>query len=99
MGERSLSPSAKKAIRDNPDSSIVFLDDNWSISVVDIVLRCPVDYGMNGATGLKYEALKDFVRWACPDGYKKDHIEREFIPLILSLGSFYCNELNSNRKG
>lgn len=98
MGERSLTNKEKRAIKDNPDSTIIFLEDDWSISIIDIVLRCPLEYGMNGATGLKYEALKDFVRWSSPCEYKKDHIEREFIPLILNLGSFYSSELNSNRK-
>ena len=93
-----MSNIAKKAIKDNPDSSVIFLDDNWSIAIVDIILRCPLDYGFNGATGLKYEALKDFIKWACPDGYSKDHIQKEFIPLILSLGSFYCSQLSLNHK-
>ena len=54
---------------------------------------------MNGATGLKYEALKDFVKSASPEGYKPDYIAKEFVPLLLSLGSFYCSELSLNRKG
>lgn len=86
-------------LKNNPDSSIVFLEDYWSIAIVDIILRCPLDYGFNGATGLKYEALKDFVKWASPDGYKPDYIAKEFVPLLLSLGSFYCSELSLNRKG
>jgi len=54
--------------------------------------------GMCGVIGLKYEALKDFVRWGTLDGYDKDTIAKEFVPLLLSLGRFYASCLNQNSK-
>ena len=57
-----------------------------------------MDYGFNGVTGLKYEALKDFVKWNTPQGYSVDATQKEYVPLILNLGRYYCNSLTANQE-
>ena len=96
VGERHLDDGMIEALKNNPDSNVVFLNDNfWSMSIVNLILQCPLEYSMNGATGLQYAPLKDFVKWATPKYY---NIEKEYIPLLLNLGRFYCNALNNRKK-
>ena len=86
-------------LKNNPDSSVVFLsNDFWSMSIVNLILQCPLEYGMNGATGLQYVPLKDFVKWATPKEYDVTYVEKIYIPLLLNLGRFYCNALNNRKK-
>lgn len=76
----------------------MFIKDNWSKAIVHLILSCPLEYGMNGATGLKYEALKDFVKWNTPQGYSVEETQKEYVPLLLNLGRYYCNSLTTNAK-
>lgn len=52
--------------------------------------------GMGGAIGIKYEAIKDFIRWSAPPDYDLDKIYSEYVPLINSLGSYYASLYNRN---
>lgn len=82
----------------NEDSKIVFIETNFEAVIVNIIRQCPMEYGgMGGAIGLKYEALKDFIRWSAPTDYDLDNIYAEYVPLINSLGGFYASILNRNK--
>jgi hypothetical protein len=94
VGERHLSDSQKKAFRKNPDSTIVFLDDDWSIAVVSIVTQSPLEFVSGAIVGLKYDAVKDFIRWSTPEGYDIESILQHHIQLILNLGQYYIGEMN-----
>lgn len=52
---------------------------------------------MSGMSGLKYEALKDFIEWATPDNYSTKFTQKRYIPLLLSLGSKYVSLLNEKK--
>jgi hypothetical protein len=53
--------------------------------------------GMGGVMGLRYDAVKDFIKWAIPDGYSKDEVMKQYIPLVLSLGNYYASCLNQKQ--
>jgi len=64
---------------------------------VSVVIQCPLEYGAMGATGLKYDAVKDFIKWSTPEGYDKKEVLKAHIPFILNLGSYYVGELNRKK--
>ncbi len=57
---------------------------------------------MNGATGFRYDAIKDFIKWNSDDSIDIDEIYKEHLPTFLQLGTFLVNalktEAKSNRK-
>jgi len=53
---------------------------------------------MAGAIGLRYDAIKDFIRWYSNDEEDLDEIYKEYMREFLHLGSFFVGELSSNRK-
>ena len=44
----------------------------------------PFEYGANGATGKKYEAVKDFLKW-------NNISVKEWTPIVLHMGSVWIN--------
>lgn len=92
-----MSESEKKVFSENPDSTIVFLDDDWSMSIVSMITQSPIEYSSGGASGLKYEAVKDFLRWATPVGYDEEFILKNHVQLILNLGQYRVSEMNRKK--
>lgn len=76
---------------------IVFLEDHERV-FIHIALICPFEYGINGATGFRYDALKDFMSWNCDPDYEPDEIYKEHTNTFLQLGTFLASELRTNRK-
>lgn len=66
--------------------------------MIDIIIRCPKEYGgMGSIVGLKYEALKDFVSWAVPDGYDEKDIQKAFLPKLISFGNTFASLLSEKK--
>lgn len=98
VGERHLSEGERNALRSNPDSTIVFLQNNIETTIVYTILQCPFEHGgMGGIVGLKYEALKDFIRWNASDDFDIDTVYKNYVPTLLNLGSHYANALQSSQ--
>lgn len=57
-----------------------------------------MEQGLNGMTGLKYEALKDFIGWNSSDDYALEDITRKHLPFLLSLGKTLAREINDNNR-
>jgi len=92
-----LKESQKKALKSNPDSNIVFIEDNYSLAILSLFIDTPTVAGMSGSTP-NYEALKDFIRWRSPIGYDVDEIHKNIIPIIYDL-SHYVASLHKPQRG
>lgn len=79
----------------NEDSTIVFLKTGeLAQRLIILVQTIPLEYGFNGAVGLKYEAIKDYVKWETPKGYNK---QKEYVPILVNLGRYYANEISMQK--
>ena len=97
MGENHLTDGERKFHLENEDSNIVFLDDYERV-FIHIATTCPFEYGMNGATGFRYDAIKDYMSWNSDDTHAPNEIHKEHINTFLQLGTFLASELRTNRK-
>jgi len=79
-----------------PDSRIVFLEERERV-FIHIATLCPFEISFNGATGFRYDAIKDFIRWHTDESEDIDDIYKEYLPTFLQIGTFLVNELKSNR--
>ncbi len=48
--------------------------------------------------GLKYDALKDFVKWSIPEEFNHEEVMKKYVPLLLNLGRYYSSILNETAK-
>lgn len=80
-----------------PDSKIIFLDDREQVFIY-IATSCPFEGGLNGATGYRYDAIKDYIRWNSDYTIDVDEIYKAHIPTFLQLGTYLASELKSNHK-
>lgn len=60
-----------------------------------LVKSIPLEYGFSGAIGLKYEAVKDYVKWETPRGY---NFQKRYVPVLVDLGNYYVNEMHKQKK-
>lgn len=97
MGENHLTEGEKNFHLNNEDSNIVFLEDHERV-FIHIAYTCPFEYSMNGATGFRYDAIKDFLRWNSDATYDPDEIHKEHLETFLQLGRFLAKELADNAK-
>lgn len=96
MGENHLNEKEKKFHLENEDSAIVFLEEH-EIVFIHISTTCPFEYGINGAIGFRYDAIKDFLRWNSDTDYDPDEIYKEHIRTFLQLGTFLASELKPKK--
>lgn len=96
MGEAHLDDEEKEILSQNEDSRIVFLNDDEKVFIT-IVFSCPLEHGLNGVTGLKYEALKDFIKWNYNEECNLEEITKVHLPYLLELGKVLAREINDNR--
>lgn len=60
---------------------------------------CPKEFGaMGGVLGLKYEAMKDYVRWATPPQYDYEEVQKTYIPMLHTLGQVFASTINPSTK-
>lgn len=84
-------------MKENPDSDIIFLEkDYWCISVINFIQSCPLEYGgIGGVTGLRYDALKDFLLLEDrPKGFTDKDVLKKYLKLLSNLGRYYAGLLN-----
>ena len=80
-----------QSVKDDPLSKVVFLEGAFEHAIISVLFQIPFEYGMNGPTGLKYEALKDYCRWFDLKPLSK------FVPILLRLGSYYASILSAKK--
>lgn len=99
VGEQHLTDKMRDFHLNNADSTIVFLKEDERV-FIHIASLCPFEIGINGATGFRYDAIKDFIRWNGNSDYEPDELYKEHISTFLQLGIFMSTELKpkSNRK-
>lgn len=77
----------------NPDSDVIFLQDKQEISIVNFIRSLPLEYGINGAVGAKYEALKDLMLFEKPMHYSKKQVLSRYLSLFYNLSVYYASLL------
>jgi hypothetical protein len=49
---------------------------------------------MGGMTGLKYEALKDFIKWSTPSVYDYEEVQRLYVRKFVAFGNMFASAIN-----
>ncbi len=92
MGELHLDEDMKISLQNNEDSNIIFLKNGeLAQRLVMLVKMIPLEYGFSGVVGLKYNAVKDYVKWYSKNGKKN---QKEYVPILINLGQYYASEIN-----
>jgi len=86
VGEMKLDAEQRKSVRKNQKSRIVFFDDEPELlELTRVFLQIPFEYGMMGAVGKKYEAIKDYLSW---HGF----ILKKSVPVVEQMGMTWVAE-------
>jgi hypothetical protein len=90
-GELSIDDEEREAIKGDPLSKVIFLEDDELVKLANVFLQIPFEYGgMGGIVGKKYEAIKDFLRW-------NDFDVKNWTPIVLQMGNIWANESSKNK--
>lgn len=81
-----LSLEEKIELTKNSLSKVVFLQDDELRKVANVFLNIPFEYGVNGAVGKKYEAIKDYLKW--------NSLKVEvWTPIVVNMGLVWVKNL------
>lgn len=88
-GELDLYGEERDEIKNNKLSEVIFYDDDEELyTLTRIFLQIPFEYGFSGATGKKYEAIKDFLKW---NGFKV----KKWLPIVLQMANRWISNSKS----
>jgi hypothetical protein len=64
--------------------------------LIEIIMKCPVEV-TGEVLQLKYEAVKDQLRWSTPEGFDADEMVKRYTTVVMSIGGSYLDAMR--RKG
>jgi len=91
QGDRGAAPPQEvEVLRQNPASKVVFLDGVWR-TAARIFVQIPMEYGFDGPVGMRYDAIKDYLRW---HNFKV----KEWTPIFVRAGAIWAANIRRSRK-
>lgn len=74
---------------DSYSDLITFEDDDIeALTIVAIFKQAPLEVNNNGVVGLRYDGIKDFVKWSNLEASK-------YVPLLVQMSGYYVAGINT----